>query len=289
MARRGRPWSPVEVEATAAHYFAMLEKELRGERYNKSEHRRQLLPFLQDRTETAVERKHQNISAVLIELGFPWIEGYKPLGNVQDLLRDVVSDRLSNADHLHALVAREVEREVEVPSVEDLLRVWADPPKFAPGAAGLVPPQRGVKEASADYRPPVNYLEREARNQALGAAGERFVLSVERARLAADGNERLASRVEQVSSTRGDGEGFDILSFESDTRERLIEVKTTGFGRDTPFFVTENERQVSKRERKYYHLYRVFGFRRDPRLFVKQGAFDEICRLEPQSYRGSFR
>lgn len=287
MARRGPPWSTVEVEATVADYFAMLEKELRGQRYNKSEHRRQLYPFLQDRTKTAVEQKHQNISAVLIELGFPWIQGYKPLGNVQELLRDVVSDRLANADQLHALVAREVEREVEVPSVEDLLRVWADPPKFRPGAAGLVPP-RAVRAASAAYRPPVNYLEREARNQALGVAGERFVLNVERARLAAEGNERLAARVEQVSRTRGDGEGFDILSFESDTRERLIEVKTTGFGRDTPFFVTENERQVSKRERQQYHLYRVFDFRRDARLFVKRGAFDEVCRLEPQSYWGSF-
>jgi hypothetical protein len=35
----------------------------------------------------------------------------------------------------------------------------------------------------------------------------------------------------QVSVTRGDHEGFDILSFESGGTERLVEVKTTGFGR----------------------------------------------------------
>lgn len=34
------PWTELEVEATVADYFAMLKNELRGEAYNKSEHRR---------------------------------------------------------------------------------------------------------------------------------------------------------------------------------------------------------------------------------------------------------
>jgi hypothetical protein len=51
----------------------------------------------------------------------------------------------------------------------------------------------------------------------------------------------MADRVEHVSATRGDGFGYDVLSFEPDGRERFIEVKTTAFGAMVPFFVTRNE------------------------------------------------
>ena len=34
----------------------------------------------------AVERKFQNVSAILDEAGLPWIDGYKPLSNYQDEL-----------------------------------------------------------------------------------------------------------------------------------------------------------------------------------------------------------
>jgi len=92
--------------------------------------------------------------------------------------------------------------------------------------------------------------------------------------------------VEHVAMTQGAEPGFDVLSFEGDGRERLIEVKTTGFGKEAPFFVTRNELHVSQRERQRYHLYRVFSFRRSPRVFMKRGALDRTCRLEPQIFRG---
>ena len=85
-----RDWSGQEVEATVRDYLDMLASELRGVPYNKAAHNRALRARLDDRTHGAVERKHQNISAVLIELGFPYINGYKPLRNIQNMLRDVV-------------------------------------------------------------------------------------------------------------------------------------------------------------------------------------------------------
>ncbi len=72
----------------------------------------------------------------------------------------------------------------------------------------------------------VDYLALEARNQSLGKAGEELVLRVEMDRLRREGASRLADRIEHVSHTRGDGLGYDVLSFESTGRERLIEVKT---------------------------------------------------------------
>jgi hypothetical protein len=83
-------WSEAEIEATVADYFEMLEMEVRGREYSKSEHRQRLILQLNGRSEGAVERKHQNVSAVLQEMGLRFIEGYKPLGNVQGALRPVI-------------------------------------------------------------------------------------------------------------------------------------------------------------------------------------------------------
>jgi hypothetical protein len=74
-------WTLAEVEAIVGDYFAMLRKELRGERYSKAEHRRALSPELRGRSDGAIEFKHANVSAVLDGFGLPYIDGYKPRGN----------------------------------------------------------------------------------------------------------------------------------------------------------------------------------------------------------------
>lgn len=88
----------------------MLRLELQGRPYNKSGHRRRLRGSLKGRSEGAIERKHHNISAVLIDLAFPFIDGYKPLSNYQELLRDVVEERLAGAVDLAEWVEEEVEK-----------------------------------------------------------------------------------------------------------------------------------------------------------------------------------
>ena len=126
-----------------------------------------------------------------------------------------------------------------------------------------------------------NYLEIEARNRNLGLAGERLVLEFEHERLWRAGKRELANRIEHVSDTRGDGFGFDILSFEADGRDRLIEVKTTRFGEFTPFFVSKNEVNVSKSRENEYQLYRLFKFSARPKLFVLPGSLDKSLSLDP--------
>jgi len=103
-----RAWSRAEVEATVTDYFEMLAHELRGERFNKKDHNRRLVARLDGRSPGSIERKHQNISAVLIELGCPYVDGYKPLSNYQALLRDVVEERLHGARSLTTTIARAV-------------------------------------------------------------------------------------------------------------------------------------------------------------------------------------
>lgn len=123
----------------------------------------------------------------------------------------------------------------------------------------------------------------------MGSAGEEFVINYEKARLIHSGKERLAGRIEHTSRVRGDAEGFDILSFEETGEERLIEVKTTKYGQETPFFVSRNELAVSEARLDRYHLYRLFRFKVAPQLFILEGSLSKTCTLAASTYMASVR
>src|SRR3546814_8463631 len=67
----------------------MLTDELVGRSFNKAARNRDLQAVI-DRSKGSIEFKHQNISEVLLGLGQPWIEGYKPAANFQNALVDGV-------------------------------------------------------------------------------------------------------------------------------------------------------------------------------------------------------
>lgn len=99
---------------------------------------------------------------------------------------------------------------------------------------------------------------------------------------------QLADGVKHVSVTEGDGLGYDIRSFETDGRERFIEVKTTTFGERTPFFVSANEVRFAHDHPAQFKLYRLFDYRASPRLFELDGPIDRHCALDAISFRASF-
>ncbi|MEO7041610.1 MAG: DUF3883 domain-containing protein [Gemmatimonadaceae bacterium] len=274
----------MEVEAVVADYFAMLDAEIRHEPYTKSVHRRALSAMLNGRSDGSIERKHQNISAILIELHHPFVFGYKPLGNYQALLERVVVERVSTDLAFAARVSQAVDEPAPVPTVNDILARLEPSPQRDPVSYSRIMEQKEWQPR----RYVVDYLEREARNSSLGRAGEEFVLNFERARLIHANRDSLAARVEHTSVAEGDGAGFDIRSFETDGSDRLIEVKTTAYGKQTPIFLSSNELETSREHRNSYHLYRPFRFRADPRLFAVRGALDEVCSIEATEFRGRF-
>lgn len=154
--------------------------------------------------------------------------------------------RLLGSNHLNQTVAATVENtEIKLPVVTDLLSILVAPPITENEKSNLY-----ERPLSSSMPIKKNYLEIEARNEALGFAGEKLVLEFEHERLWRHGKKDLANRIEHIADTRGDGFGFDILSFEMDGRDRLIEVKTTRFGASTPFFVSRNEVSVSNSKGK---------------------------------------
>jgi hypothetical protein len=277
-------WSRAEVEAIVDDYLSMLASELSGTPYNKAAHRRALRGKLPNRSESSIEFKHQNISAALLDAGFPYINGYKPRAHYQtSLLNEVIAERLEAHSTLFDMAVADADRPIAVPEVGDILAILTTKPQQSAKtlSVGESTPQR--------IRLTTNYLEREARNRSLGSAGEALVLAYERERLIRAGKESLAERIEHTAKVRGDSEGYDILSYEESGRERLIEVKTTKYGGETPFYVSRNEVAVSKREADKYQVYRLFAFRKSPRLYTLPGAIESSCALSPTTFLASPR
>lgn len=274
-------WNRLEVEAIVADYLKMLSLELAGQAFSKTAHRRALQQKLKGRTDGSIEFKHCNISAVMRDLGFPTVRGYQPRSNYQSLLREVVEAQVTRQTSLDSLALAAVEQPAVSPELIDFSKVVANAPKRQHVATDAAPYR--------DYAPVKrDYIAREARNTSLGIAGEEFVVRFEHWRLNQLGQPKLADRVEHVSQTQGDGLGYDVLSFDANGKERFIEVKTTAFGKETPFFVTRNELDFSKDAKDHFVLCRLFEFRQTPRLFALNGALDQHCALDPVTYRASF-
>lgn len=276
-------WTRKEVEVIVDDYLSMLASELAGTPYNKAAHRRALLPLLNGRSEQSIEFKHANISAALLDAGFPYIAGYKPRSNYQALLAEVLAERMAGSAQLQEVAAADADRPIVVPEVDDILAVLTSTPKPAGGG------HKAAEARRPTIRLATNYIEREARNRSLGAAGELFVLNYERARLIHVGKGALAGRIEHTSKVRGDHEGYDILSFDESGAERLIEVKTTKYGAETPFFVSRNEVSTSERCASLYHVYRLYGFRQAPKLYTLPGAISQSCQLSAVSFLAMLR
>jgi hypothetical protein len=273
----GTDWTDRELALIVADYFDMLSKELSGESFNKSR-RNAALQELTGRSHGSIERKHQNISAVLRQLGMPWIVGYRPLSNFQGALLKGIERFLEDRGEF---------------------LVGASPTAASAGAAepgGVYfesPPAKASAESSEPE--PLKRLvrkfdpaARDARNRSLGRQGEETILLHERSRLKGIDRADLARKVKWISAEEGDGAGFDILSFDETGKERLLEVKTTIGYQLTPFFLSENEHNLSQERPDAFRLVRLYDFPRRPRAFELIPPLESSVLLRTAIYRASF-
>lgn len=123
----------------------------------------------------------------------------------------------------------------------------------------------------------------------IGDLGEQFIFSQEREKVK---KYKLPSskQVTWVSRDKGDGLGFDILSYDENGKEMYIEVKTTTGEENTSFYISANELEKSKLYAENYYLYRVYQF--DTKTVkgeysIRKGSLEDLC-LVPQTYRVDF-
>lgn len=272
-------WSKKEVILIIADYFEMLNLELSGLPYNKSDHRRRVAKFLNDR-DNSIEFKHRNISGILAKMGLPFIKGYKPLFNYQQLLEDEVIQFLESNK---LPIEREFKKFAEEPVTSLIKKINYSK------LLDVSPTKSTLKEREPSFLPiKINYLAREQNNRLLGEKGEQLVFNYETWRLKSEGKNNLADKIEWVSKDKGDGLGYDILSKNNNGTDRFIEVKTTKLSKETPIYLSHNELAFASFKGKEFYLYRVFNFKEKPKLFIKQGKYESFCQLKAQSYKGFF-
>jgi hypothetical protein len=234
------------------------------------------LQTLIGRTRGSIERKHQNISAVLRQLGMPWIIGYKPLPNFQRALLNAIERFLDRHGEVFA------SSETATNGVAESASPFFEPPPIITSAPSAEPAP--LIHLARKFDPAA----RDARNRLLGKQGEERVLLFEQSRLMGAGRADLARRVKWISELDGDGAGFDILSFDEAGKERLLEVKTTAGYQLTPFFLSENERSLSQERPDAFRLVRLYDFRRQPKAFELIPPLESSVLLTASIYRASF-
>jgi hypothetical protein len=275
-------WTREEVALIVFDYFAMLQQELNKEHYNKTSHRNIIIPKLIDRSDGSVEFKHQNISAVLANNGIPFIKGYKPRFNYQQLLEEEVLEFLAKNKNILEPEFENFSNDVDT----DKPLGKIDFEKFLDDDLGS---SSVVNESEPNFRPiKTNFLEKEQNNRTLGEQGEGLIIQFEKWRLIKAGKDSLADKIEWISRDSGDGTGFDILSKNNNGTDRFIEVKTTKLTKETPIYLSRNEWKFAQLKDKDFFLYRVFNFAVNPQLFIKQGHYENFCKLQPQSFKGFF-
>lgn len=145
-----------------------------------------------------------------------------------------------------------------------------------------------VVETEIDFTPrTINYIQNNIENKRIGDLGELWAINFEKKKLLKADKLKLAEKVKHVAKDKGDGLGYDILSFDIDGKEIYIEVKTTKGNANSTFFITRNELERSKTERQSFYLYRVFNYNEETdnaELLIIKGDLTYLCEV-PWTYK----
>ncbi len=272
----GSDWSSIELDLIVADYFAMLKEEQAGQTVRKTDHRRALKTHIQ-RTDGSIEFKHQNISAVLTQLGLPRIRGYVPAWNFQGAIVDAIGRYLELDSDPVPLKALRSFGFADTPSLFE---------STPPAPLSISPTAKTAFERVARKFDPAL---RDQLNRALGLAGEELIYEREKQLLIDADRKDLARKVRWVSREDGDGAGYDIRSYDMAGAERWIEVKTTRGGSTTPFYLTRNENEVAKERPEAFRLYRLHDFSQKPGLFTLTPPLEALLQLEALTFRASLK
>jgi hypothetical protein len=242
------------------------------------------------RPERAVRQQLNRISAALIARGLPYWETFPPVVDPTS----IEFDSATSEAILEGALDKHLERESEL--FEVARKASCEPAGTKTlsliSAVTDAPPERRNRIPLRTARNRVgrkcDFASREASNRSLGEKGEEWVIDYERKRLAAEGLVELASRVDWVSKTFGDGAGYDIRSFNADGTDIFIEVKTTNQGKFAPFFLSINELEFAEEVPLQFRLYRVFDFRDSPRLFILRGIPSDWGIIKPVQFKVVF-
>lgn len=239
-------WSPEEYDAALDSYLDLQEAVLAGRRLVKKELYRELHQRFPRRSEKSFERRFQNISSFLDQMGLTWVPGLVPLPNFSVTEMGASWKRVTGRRGMPAAVPE------EPAPVGEVFAVKPAPRRVEPDVLSVTVPQWEA------------ILEARNRN---GQAGEQFVVDEERKRLADMGLQGAEGRVRHVSATYPTSP-FDVLSAFDHGADMHIEVKTTAGPAKTAFYMSAAEYDFAQANDDSWRLYRVHGIGLAPRITV---------------------
>lgn len=249
----------------------MLLLEWRGEPYNKSANRRALARLLNKRSDSSIEMKFRNVSAILLAYGIPPIFGYKPLVNFQHGLEEAVVGAIAEIKDFSTLAigAVTVTKTRAIPGLQ---------PTEAPLISTL---WRAAALRRSVLTPDLTAVE--SRSEALHSLALRAVAQYERNALLSLDREDLAAAVAIREIDVRTGNGIVVSKFPSGA-EKSIVVKPTNSIAEFPFIVTADEVDLSSDPSVGFQLYRVFGMRHRPGFYILKGNLRSSAQLTTSSY-----
>lgn len=150
-----------------------------------------------------------------------------------------------------------------------------------------------IKKSEPNFKgKKINHPAKNKQNAALGNLGELLVLQWEQNYLRENGRPDLADKVDHVAVTKGDGCGYDVHSYTLEDQDKLIEVKTTRYGAQTPLYLTAQEIKRSSVDADKFHLYRLFYYNYNnntAKAIAISGDLEKLLELESKVYTASLR
>lgn len=127
-----------------------------------------------------------------------------------------------------------------------------------------------------------DYITQEINNMFVGFIAEKWVVEFEKKKLLKAKQYDLVDKIEHISNIKGDGFGYDIVSYDENRNKIFIEVKGTTARMNIPFYVTKNEINASNKYKDKYYLYRVFDILdNSPKVFIENGKIEVNFELNP--------
>lgn len=225
-------------------------------------------------------------------------ENYLEFNEIIKLFRKKLSQKFKNASLLDAhsflwiygFQLDEKKEKVKKPKQKSNSKLTDNPKeKSKPELENYTPKKVVDLDDLTETANEINYIENHRKLMEIGDLAEKIVLESEIEFLKAEYPE-LAEKVRLVSNNPK--LGFDVLSFESDGRQKQIEVKAISVYRKAKsFIITRNEFSKSKTYSNYY-VYCVTDLNSEnPKILrIKNPDFEnnDVFKIEPLNYKITF-
>lgn len=198
---------------------------------------------------------------------------------IEDTTSEVVKNAIIDAGNTVESTNPEAQLQLNFNSTKGLILTTSDPIKAKISAGKEIT----VKARILDWSK-INLNKME-----IGSLGEKLAFKFEEERLMNLGLGNLVNNVEHSSKVKGDGLGYDILSFDETMNSVFIEVKSTTGNFWNGIVFTKNEIEFMNSCGKAYRLYRIFEINKVAKTgkictFSGSKAVNEFFNFVPQSF-----